>query len=114
MLGNQGVTDSNMMQYLGIIEQKTSEILQAYAKSQVGLPNEVPLQLPTVTRVEGTGKLQPTQVPSYEDAMVGDGEDSEGEIDERPLTRQELQLKTEKEFKRKAAMLTTGGSNNMD
>lgn len=34
MLGNQGVTESNMMQYLGIIEQRTSEILQAYATSQ--------------------------------------------------------------------------------
>ena len=34
MLGNQGVTESNMMQYLGIIEQRTSEILQAYAASQ--------------------------------------------------------------------------------
>lgn len=34
MLGNQGVTESNMMQYLGIIEQRTSEILQAYASSQ--------------------------------------------------------------------------------
>lgn len=34
MLGNQGVTESNMMQYLGIIEQRTSEILHAYASSQ--------------------------------------------------------------------------------
>ena len=30
MLGNQGVTDSNIMQYLGIIEQRTNEILQMY------------------------------------------------------------------------------------
>lgn len=34
MLGNQGVTESNIMQYLGIIEQRTSEILNAYAASQ--------------------------------------------------------------------------------
>ena len=34
MLGNQGVTEANMMQYLGIIEQRTSEILSAYATSQ--------------------------------------------------------------------------------
>jgi chromosome segregation ATPase len=33
-LGNQGVTESNMMQYLGIIEQRTTEILQAFANSQ--------------------------------------------------------------------------------
>lgn len=34
MLGNQGVTESNMMQYLGVIEQRTIEILQMYAASQ--------------------------------------------------------------------------------
>merc|ERR1711988_1910227 len=34
MLGNQGVTENNMMQYLGIIEQRTNEILQMYAATQ--------------------------------------------------------------------------------
>ena len=34
MLGNEGVTESNMMQYLGIIEQRTNEILQLYAATQ--------------------------------------------------------------------------------
>ena len=36
-MGNQGVTESNMLQYLGIIEQRTTDILQAYAHSQMGL-----------------------------------------------------------------------------
>ena len=36
MLGNQGVTESNMMQYLGVIERRTIEILQMYAASQAG------------------------------------------------------------------------------
>lgn len=101
MLGNQGVTDSNMMQYLGIIEQKTSEILQAYAKSQMGLPNEVPLQLPTVARVEGASRTQPMVIPSGDDVM--DGDDSDGEIDERPLTRHELHTKFDKDYHRKSA-----------
>ena len=35
MLGNEGVTENNMMQYLGIIEQRTNEILQLYAATQV-------------------------------------------------------------------------------
>jgi len=30
MLGNAGVTETNMMQYLGIIEERTNELLQAY------------------------------------------------------------------------------------
>jgi hypothetical protein len=33
-LGTHGVTESNMMQYLGIIEQRTNEILQMYSACQ--------------------------------------------------------------------------------
>lgn len=97
MLGNQGVTDSNMMQYLGIIEQKTSEILQAYAKSQMGLPSEVPLQLPSVLRAEGGGIPKPA-IPSYND--VDEVDDSDGEIEERPLTTKELHERMKKENQR--------------
>jgi hypothetical protein len=45
MLGNQGVTESNMMQYLGIIEQRTIEILQMYAASQVRIDESPPLSV---------------------------------------------------------------------
>jgi uncharacterized protein YlxW (UPF0749 family) len=34
LLGTQGVTDSNMMTYMGIIEQRINEILQCYAYIQ--------------------------------------------------------------------------------
>ena len=34
LLGSEGVTEANLMQYLGIIEQRTHEILQLYAASQ--------------------------------------------------------------------------------
>ena len=105
MLGNQGVTESNMMQYLGIIEQRTTEILQAYAASQIGLPNEHTLQLPSVMPAEGTGKVQPNTIPSYED--MSSGEDSEGEKDERPLTRQELEKRALREFTRKSGTMAT-------
>jgi coiled-coil domain-containing protein 63/114 len=103
MLGNQGVTESNMMQYLGIIEQRTTEILQAYAASQIGLPNEHTLQLPSVVPVEDGGKVVPATIPSYED--MSSGEDSEGEKDERPLTRQELEKRALREFTRKAGTM---------
>jgi len=105
MLGNQGVTESNMMQYLGIIEQRTTEILQAYAASQIGLPNEHTLQLPSVVPAEGTGKVLPTTIPSYED--MSSGEDSEGEKDERPLTRQELEKRALREFTPKLGTLAS-------
>lgn len=103
MLGNQGVTDSNMMQYLGVIEQRTSEILQAYASSQIGQPNENSLQLPTVLATDNAARLQP-QIPSYED--MSSGEDSDSEEDERPLTRQELDKRTLREFSRKGGQGT--------
>ena len=32
MLGNQGVTESNMMQYLGIIEQRAIEVCADYSR----------------------------------------------------------------------------------
>ena len=42
MLGNQGVTDSNIMQYLGIIEQRTNEILQMFhAAKKTGSAKQV-------------------------------------------------------------------------
>jgi coiled-coil domain-containing protein 63/114 len=106
MLGNQGVTDSNMMQYLGIIEQKTSEILQAYAKSQMGQPNETPLTIPTIMRAEGV-KLNPPNTD-----RLGDEENIDAEIDERPLTRHELFMRFEKEYQGKAKIFSIGDNNN--
>ncbi len=38
LLGNAGVTESNMMQYLGIIEQRTNQLLAAYASQH---PNQL-------------------------------------------------------------------------
>ncbi len=35
LLGEGGVTDANVMQYLGVIEQRTNEILQMFAASRV-------------------------------------------------------------------------------
>jgi len=34
IVGQHGVTESNIMQYLGIIEMRTNEILQMYAACQ--------------------------------------------------------------------------------
>lgn len=107
MLGNQGVTESNMMQYLGIIEQRTSEILQAYAASQIGLANDQTLQLPSVVQADGTHKIS-VHPPSYDD--MSSGEDSEGEEeDERPLTRHELEKRTLKDFTRKGVTTASTG-----
>ena len=47
--------------------------------------------------------------PSYDD--MSSGEDSEGEKDERPLTRQELEKRTQREFTRKSGTLASGANN---
>ena len=98
MLGNQGVTESNMLQYLGIIEQRTSEILQQFAASQIGASNEYSLQLPSIVAAEKTAQLT-VQPPSGDD--VGSDDDEAGGEDERPLTRQEILKRTAKDFQRK-------------
>jgi hypothetical protein len=102
----------------GIIEQRTSEILQAYAAAQSGQPNgeSHSFQLPSPTILSltafgggdniGTNTNASTmsrltvQPPSYEEMSSG-GENSEGEEDERPLTRLELEKITLKDFMRK-------------
>ena len=107
----------------GIIEQRTSEILQAYAASQAGQPNNenYSFQLPSPTLVSNFGASNDgfqhgnsnnnnantnstnklfVQPPSYEEMSSG-GENSEGEEDERPLTRLELEKITLKDFMRK-------------
>ena len=93
MLGNQGVTESNMMQYLGIIEMRTSEILQMYAASQANMAGT-----DSVVHSIQNGIVQPAaprlnvMPPAWED--FSSGEESDAEDDERPLTREELQRKT--------------------
>jgi chromosome segregation ATPase len=104
MLGNQGVTETNMLQYLGIIEQRTSEILQQFAATQIGAGLESTLQLPSVVAAEKNAQLS-VQPPSYDE--MSDGENSEGEEDERPLTRSELEKRTQSSVSRKGTMQIT-------
>ena len=93
MLGNQGVTESNMMQYLEIIEQRTTEILQMYAASQQSTKDDLlansALQSGIVQPAASRLSVQP---PAWDDFSSGD--ESDQEDDERPLTREELQRKT--------------------
>ncbi|KAG5176721.1 flagellar outer dynein arm-docking complex [Tribonema minus] len=115
LLGNQGVTESNMMQYLGLIEQRTSEILAAYAQSQSGVGgiSSAAVRLDSTSNTAASsiggggtanaaaaagpqGRLRgaavAVQPPALDD--LSSGEDSDGEDNERPLTRQELKSKT--------------------
>jgi chromosome segregation ATPase len=114
MLGNQGVTESNMMSYLGIIEQRTNEILHQYAQivaqqqQQHGAADAAGgaggaaalLQPGSVSSLLGAGPQTAAgstaihiQPPSTGEDLESD-DDSLDDEDERPLTRDELKAKT--------------------
>mmetsp|Transcript_73304 Transcript_73304/g.177306 ORF Transcript_73304/g.177306 Transcript_73304/m.177306 type:complete len:548 (+) Transcript_73304:193-1836(+) len=105
LLGAQGVTETNMMQYLGIVEQRINELLHAYAKTMRGddaalartggkkltlrAPSDM-FEEPTFVKPKEKGghkhmlKVAP---PDWDD--ISSDEDSDDE-DTRPLTLEEL------------------------
>ncbi len=46
LLGEEGVSEGNMMQYLGILEQRTNEILQVSVSIGVSVTTSVQCQYP--------------------------------------------------------------------
>ena len=98
ILGGGGVTETNMMQYLGVIEQRTNEILQMYAavqtKQQGVEPQESLVSIlgqgPTVS--SGSVKLS-VAAPDIIGEHESESGDEKEEEEDRPLTRQELQAK---------------------
>ena len=119
------MTESNMLQYLGVIEQRTSEILQMYAASQLTASSSpspiLSSSQPNGTATQGTSTFHQASVtalplpepksttvrtlsinPPSNSEMSSDEEDEEeGEgSGERPLTRQELDRRTQKAFQR--------------
>jgi chromosome segregation ATPase len=100
MLGSQGVTESNMQQCLGMIEQRTNEILQLYATAQMKAHGMSEADAPfSVSNILGSGPQVPTgslnlsiNPPTTTEDSDADSEDSD-DMD-RPLTREELKQKT--------------------
>merc|ERR1719262_1193053 len=81
--GSGTVTESNTMQYLGLIEQRTNEIKQLYATLKEDEDEEDEIMPP---RGNVSSQLQiklPSTVEDYDD-----------EDDQRPFTREELKMKT--------------------
>ncbi|XP_013397891.1 coiled-coil domain-containing protein 63-like [Lingula anatina] len=103
MLGAQsGVTNNNMLQYLGIIEQRTNELLSVqaftYSKDETKYDSKTPGLL-------GEGPDAPTQQPHIVPPTVGDEYDSEvseaSDEESRPFTRSELQHKVMKTVRKR-------------
>lgn len=113
LLGNAGVTESNMMQYLGIIEQRTNELLNIYQSHQsdqnggeyppTNSYSKTALLLPgdsSASAVRPPGALSfasaaesiSIHAPSagnFDDDGEEDGIDPDEDV--RPLTREEIQ-----------------------
>ncbi|RHZ14934.1 hypothetical protein DYB37_004608 [Aphanomyces astaci] len=83
MLGDNIVTEVNMMQYLGMVEQRTNEILHVYAAYQKHRNASVDIN-----------------PPNLEDYSSDDEENVEQADQMHPLSRDELKLKTLKGLRR--------------
>ena len=89
--------------YLGIIEQRTNEILQLYAATQAreGVVDGQGNPVPAVSSILGQGPQLPAgrnnisiQPPSATDEAYDSEEDSDDEDEDRPYSRDELKAKT--------------------
>ena len=101
LLGTQGVTESNMMTYMGIIEQRINEILQAYAyiQQQKQNENEDNLRLDGIN-MGGNGANLATshgplriEPPSFGEDLSDDDLSDEGS--EKPLGIEEFKQRVE-------------------
>lgn len=144
LLSDSQVTEANIMQYLGIIEQRTNEILQmwaAYSRRQIpmgdlghgdhdegpgspllsppgspyspgspggpGSPSNALVNIlgqgPTAPMGQETVQINPPSLNEYSSDEGSDDEDQEY----RPLTHQELKIKTMKTIHKKASHQTS-------
>lgn len=108
LLGSQGVTESNMMVYLGIIEQKINEIIQAYAfikteKAKINQEEDEDKEDPYLASLQNMLAIGPNQEPTngkvrvdlpiHVDDISDDGL-SDG-TNEKPLKFEEFQQRVE-------------------
>ena len=122
LLTDSSVTEANTMQFLGIIEQRTNEILQMWAAhcrktgdSGLGRSTDAygqPLGLSTpqaLVNILGQGPVTPMgqdiiqiNPPNLEDYSSDESSD-ESDSESRPLTHEELKIKTMKTLHKRAA-----------
>merc|ERR1712203_33302 len=93
-----GISESNMMQYMAVIEQRTNELLKLYDALKQDDDDDTGGR-PTRSGFP-SAQLQINKLPStVED--YSDDEDDEDEDDQRPFTRDELKAKTLKGISKK-------------
>mmetsp|Transcript_1598 Transcript_1598/g.4753 ORF Transcript_1598/g.4753 Transcript_1598/m.4753 type:complete len:173 (-) Transcript_1598:81-599(-) len=114
LLGERGVTETNLSQHLGIVEQRTNEILQVYAAAQAAARVEAEgggggsSSLAVVTSILGKGPqhpagrnaiwVQPPRVDSDGSDASEEGEEGEGAA--VPVRHDELKARLMQQAKR--------------
>jgi len=86
-----GISESNMMVYLSVIESRTNELLKMYDQLKEG-DEEYEAEISKTKAGQSSANLQiklPSTVEDY-----SDDEDDDDEDDQRPFTRDELKTKT--------------------
>ena len=108
LLGSTGVTESNVLQYLALIEQRACELLRLYLhrRARLGAPamQEEASEARTATVQQGAAPASAfvVELPSAAEDFDASDDSSEEEDDERPLTREELQARMVRRQERQA------------
>ena len=103
-LMESGINQANMMQYLGIIEQRTNELLQIYAASQStqqegsGGASMALGQGPSVPAGSTAISIEP---PSVLDEKSDESDEDENAEEERPLNREEISQRVNKRMQKR-------------
>ncbi|KAL0490609.1 ODA1 [Acrasis kona] len=100
-LGSSTVTESNMMTYLGMIEQRTNELIQQHLSRNHENGEDHDDTVSVSSGMLSIGPHQPFGAvrPSISPPTTGEGlsdDDDDDDEEERPLTRDELLSKTKK------------------
>lgn len=115
LLGEGNVTEANLMQYLGVVEQRSNELLQAYATVERWAGRSV---ITTAGQAMAAGSPGPKGAPTgglstmrVDPPSTNDEElDSDGEVevdDEKPLNREALETKVQKSIAKRGDRIRT-------
>merc|ERR1712187_678814 len=93
-----GISESNMMAFLAVIEQRANDLLKVY--EQLKGDDDEDFDAMRASRVQGSSTNLQIKLPStVED--ISEDEDDDDEDDQRPFTRDELKAKTLKGISKK-------------
>lgn len=106
LVGDGGISENNMMQYLGVIEHKLNDLLQDYLSRQgpEGAAIYAAVMGPGPQAAQAVGAVSVTDPPSVAAELEeGDGDDGEELAEDVPLSREALEARVQQAMQRKKA-----------